>query len=438
MRRTLLLSALFLATAAPAASAQARTPAPARVGTYAYSTAGDPDRAMLGVSTSSDGKRDTLGLLVTSVTEGGPAEKAGIEEGNRIGSVNGVSLKLSHADAGESDMSGVMTNRLVREMRKLHAGDEATLEVWASGRYKTVKVKTVAADDLSPMRPFRINDDERPALGISVSASGSKRDTLGVFVSRVTEDGPAEKAGITEGDRISSINGVDLRTAREDAGDGWVGSNKVQRLQREIGKLKVGQVADLIVVSGGRSHPVKVTVARARDLKDWGNGFSVHIGDGMGMGMGASTPFMNFDGLRQSLRNLGPQIKMQLDQEMPRAMDEMRMQLDREMPRAMDDLKFNLERDLPRAMDDLKFNLDRELPRAMDEMRAQLKRELPRAMDEMHFQLDRELPSALDELHRQLDQFRLDGPPSRGRIRIATPPVNPAGLISMYKQRVVI
>ena len=77
---------------------------------------------MLGVSTGSSGKRDTLGLLIESVTPGSPAEKAGLEEGNRIASINGVSLKLSREDAGESDMSGTMTNRLVREMRKIEGG----------------------------------------------------------------------------------------------------------------------------------------------------------------------------------------------------------------------------------------------------------------------------------------------------------------------------
>src|SRR5919205_3869249 len=64
----------------------------------------DSDRAALGISTSSSGKRDTLGLLITSITPGGPAEKAGLQEGNRIVAINGVSLALARADAGEPDM----------------------------------------------------------------------------------------------------------------------------------------------------------------------------------------------------------------------------------------------------------------------------------------------------------------------------------------------
>jgi hypothetical protein len=353
MRRVLLPTILLIVVAA-AVPAQ-RTPPPAPR-TFAFSTSSDNgDRAMLGVSTQSDGVRDTLGVLVTSVTPGSPAEKAGIEEGNRIASINGVSLKLSRADAGESDMEGVMTNRLSREMRKLKAGDEAKLEVWANGRYRTVSAKTVSADDLMPRRIALADENDRAALGVSLSSSGSKRDTLGVFVSGVTPDGPAEKAGIVEGDRIASINGVDLRTPREDLGEGWTSSNRVQRLQREIRKLKAGQAAELAVVSGGRSRTVKVTTVKASELKDSG-GYSFRIGDG---GMFMTTPGMltiprspmaprvrilrdfdgnsdtYFEGLRQSLEEIGPTIRMELQREMPKAMDEVRSSMERlrqEMP----------------------------------------------------------------------------------------------------------
>src|SRR3954467_7221107 len=54
---------------------------------------------------------------------------------------------------------------------------------------------------------------KRAALGIELRATGTRRDTLGVFVEAVTPKGPAESAGIIEGDRIAAINGVDLRTA---------------------------------------------------------------------------------------------------------------------------------------------------------------------------------------------------------------------------------
>jgi hypothetical protein len=66
MRVLLLLPAVpALLAAAPLANAQV-TIAGGRGG-FAYIT-GDPDRPMIGISTRNSGKRDTLGLLVESVT----------------------------------------------------------------------------------------------------------------------------------------------------------------------------------------------------------------------------------------------------------------------------------------------------------------------------------------------------------------------------------
>lgn len=147
MRRIILPMFLLAASASAAAAQESGTSAP-RVRSYSWSSPDDSNRAMLGISTGSSGKRDTLGLFIESITDGSPADKAGLEEGNRIASINGVNLKVAREDAGEPDMSGAMTNRLVREMHKVKAGDEVTLQVWGDGHYKAVKVKTVAAKDL--------------------------------------------------------------------------------------------------------------------------------------------------------------------------------------------------------------------------------------------------------------------------------------------------
>src|SRR5437868_7260898 len=48
---------------------------------------------------------------------------------------------------------------------------------------------------------------KRAALGLELRTTGTRRDTLGVFVEAVTPKGPAEAAGIVEGDRIAAING---------------------------------------------------------------------------------------------------------------------------------------------------------------------------------------------------------------------------------------
>ncbi|MGH7720241.1 MAG: PDZ domain-containing protein [Gemmatimonadaceae bacterium] len=230
---------------------------------------GDDDRAVLGVSTSSSGRRDTLGVLITGLTPGGPAEQAGLVEGNRIAAVNGVSLRLSAADAGEHDMEGVLTRRLVREMRKVKAGDEVTLRVYDDGQFKDLRVKTIAAGDLNDgrRRVVSFDDwDDRPVVGLQLGGGASARDTLGLLVVEVTSNGPAETAGIEEGNRIAAINGVSLTLSREDADDEYLVSAKRQRFSRELGKLEVGADVELRVYGNGQYRTVRLKAARAEDV----------------------------------------------------------------------------------------------------------------------------------------------------------------------------
>ena len=232
---------------------------------YAFST--EP-RAVIGVTTSgSANSRDTLGVLVSSVRSGSPAEKAGIEEGNRISSVNGVSLRLSSADVGDYDMANIMTRRLTRELDKLHPGDEVDLRVYANGQTKAVKVKTVAPEDLYEASAPSRRDAERPTLGLRLATTGSPRDSIGVFVIAVDEGGPAAKAGIEEGSRIASINGVDVRGKVAEDDEFWVfRSTNINRFEREVNKLKPGEDATLRVYYNGQLRNVTMKVARASDL----------------------------------------------------------------------------------------------------------------------------------------------------------------------------
>jgi hypothetical protein len=159
---------------------------------------------------------------------------------------------------------------------------------------------------------------KRPALGIQLSPTGTMRDTLGVFVSRVTPKGPAENAGIVEGDRIVSINGVDLRVNASDAGDSYAAELPTRRLTREVAKLTPGSVANVRVYSGGRTRDVQVTVGRASDLRERGP-FGLML-DGMPGEGGAMMRIMpDMEGMRMQLRDL-PRMR-------PEDMEGMRMQL---------------------------------------------------------------------------------------------------------------
>jgi len=107
---------------------------------------------------------------------------------------------------------------------------------------------------------------KRAALGLELRTTGTKRDTLGVFVEAVTPKGPAEAAGIVEGDRIATINGVDLRTSAGDTDDDYTNGLAAHRLGREVQKLAPGAKVNLRVYSGGRFRDVQVTAGKATDL----------------------------------------------------------------------------------------------------------------------------------------------------------------------------
>ena len=228
------------------------------------------NRAAIGVSTTATGTlRDTLGLMITSITRGSPAERAGLEEGNRIQAINGVNLRANAVDIEDAELSGSLSRRLTRELGKARPGDEVELRIYREGRTQAVRVKTVDSDSLFRRREVRFtraDADERPALGFGIGSSGSRRDTLGVLIVSVGDSTPAERAGLEEGNRIAAINGVNLRVAREDAGDPHLSSAKAQRLQREIAQLKPGADATLRVYSNGQFRDVRVRVARAGDL----------------------------------------------------------------------------------------------------------------------------------------------------------------------------
>jgi C-terminal processing protease CtpA/Prc len=271
MRNKLFL-ALVVAALPSAAMAQEtrvyRAEPLARGFAYSFGTEDDEDRAVIGITTSAGSARDTLGILIGSITAGGPAEKAGLEEGNRIASVNGVNLRLAAADVGDWDLSGALQRRFTREMGKLKAGDDVDLRVYTgAGQFKNVKIKTVTYESLyRTSRRVRFDADDRAAIGVSLGSSGSKRDTLGVLIIGLNDDGPAAKAGLEEGNRIASIGAVDLRVGREDAGDGMLAGVKVQRLQRELEKVKPGDEVELKVYSEGRTRTVKLKTVALSDL----------------------------------------------------------------------------------------------------------------------------------------------------------------------------
>ena len=356
--RLLAAGAAVIALTAPA-GAQVRSPAPdiatPEGRTFIWNSDRDENpRAVLGINTSSSGtRRDTLGVLITSVVRGGPAEKAGLEEGNRIAAINGVSLRANAADVEDFESAGTLTRRLVRELEKVKPGAEVDLRVYREGRTANVRVRTVSSDSLFKRpttfrRATRNERDERPALGIGLGSTGSRRDTLGVLVMSVQDSSPAERAGLEEGNRIAAINGVNLRVAHEDADDPSVGNAKAQRLMREVSQLKPGDNVTLRVYANGQFRDVTMKVARVGDLPRSRGMTYFGGGEFPGMPPMPAMPVMPAmpRGAFRTMENFGP-IRLEVGPELGESLEGVRMQLDRLRPE-LDRIRTEVPRALER------------------------------------------------------------------------------------------
>ena len=144
----------------------------------------------------------------------------------------------------------------------------------AQGRARTAEEARRAEREATTIRERvmqRIMVDDsaamnRATLGLMLGGTPTKRDTLGVFVEGVVEDGPAERAGIFEGHRIAYINNVDVRASAGDAGDPYLSSVGQHRLMRAMRDVTPGSTVTLRVWTGSGHRDVQVTTARYADV----------------------------------------------------------------------------------------------------------------------------------------------------------------------------
>ncbi|MES2524129.1 MAG: PDZ domain-containing protein [Gemmatimonadota bacterium] len=281
-------------------------------GSIALTTVGSPNRAALGVMLSETSREDTEGVRIEDVRPDSPAARAGLRAGDVITAIDGVSLSVSQADADDPTLAGLAQRRLTRTLGKAKAGDTVELRVLSGGRERNISVRTVAASELeSEMEPARsaprattiprvtpragtaprasvtprasiapstVPSSNQGVIGLSIGGSGSARDTLGLFINSVVKDGPAERAGVVEGERIAEVNGVDVRVPMADVDDMNAMSARANRFIREVQKVAPGENVSLRVYSGGRYRDVNVRAVRSSDLPN--QGFRMSVGDG--------------------------------------------------------------------------------------------------------------------------------------------------------------
>ncbi len=149
------------------------------------------------------GLKQAKGALVNDVIKGGPADKAGIRQGDVITALNGTEVK---------DPSHLQ--RLVAEAG---IGTAAKITIFRDG--KTLEHSlTLASADSAPKqrqreeRRGRQQDGEADLLGLIVENSESGE---GVVVAEVASGGVAAEAGMKRGDIIVSINRTRTPTTLE-------------------------------------------------------------------------------------------------------------------------------------------------------------------------------------------------------------------------------
>lgn len=148
------------------------------------------------------GMEAPLGALVASVDKGGPADKAGIEPGDVILSVNGTRIETS--------------NQLPPLVADIRPGEVARFDLWRAGSRRTVQVKVGRLETAQTAASSGGKGERGGQLGLAVRAlEPQERRALGISAGLVVEEasGPAERAGIREGDVILSVNGVAVRDA---------------------------------------------------------------------------------------------------------------------------------------------------------------------------------------------------------------------------------
>jgi Do/DeqQ family serine protease len=179
-------------------------------------TDGRVRRAQLGVviqpvtseMAESLGLKDTHGVIVSSVSPGSAAERAGVKQGDVLKSFNGQPV---------SDVNG-LRNRVA----ETEPGTNATLVIVRDGSEKTLTVKLDERSEKLARRDAEPAAD-KAALGVTVTPltpqlaerAGLPKDAHGLVVQDVDPDGRAADAGIQSGDIIREVNRQSIHSVED-------------------------------------------------------------------------------------------------------------------------------------------------------------------------------------------------------------------------------
>ncbi|XP_015111709.1 protein lap4 isoform X2 [Diachasma alloeum] len=207
-------------------------------------------------------KGDDEGIFISRVTEGGPADLAGLRVGDKVISVNGVSVvDVDHYDAVEvlKACGRVLILVILREVTRIVPPSElstrkdslcSSLSTSRAPSATSYVSSTAMSHNLEngdslprdankvkkipePLPTMRTEEPLVPVLvhttlirdqnGLGFSIAGgkgsqpAKDNTDAIFISRITDGGVAQKDGkLLVGDKVISINGVEMSGARHE------------------------------------------------------------------------------------------------------------------------------------------------------------------------------------------------------------------------------
>lgn len=165
----------------------------------------DPNKPFLGVGSDKADK----GVVIKEVTDGSAAEKAGLKQGDIITRVDNTpinspdELSKTIARYKPEDKITITINR---------DGKEQQVSATLGRREGPMGMQFKRFEDLG-REPFIMNfDDGQPKLGIRAQDT---EDGKGVKVLDIDEESAAEKAGLKEGDVITSADGKEVENVNQ-------------------------------------------------------------------------------------------------------------------------------------------------------------------------------------------------------------------------------
>ena len=174
------------------------------------------------------GRTETTGALVSSVSEGSPAEKAGLKAGDIITEYDGRKVER--------------VSDLPRAVAGTPVGHDVRLGVVRDGMPMTLTAKVAALDAKEPREADR-GERAKPTLGLAVqpltpalAQQLGVKATQGLVVQNVQDGSPAADAGFERGDVIVEVNKKPVKSVaelRESVDKHGKGKPMLFRIQRQ-------------------------------------------------------------------------------------------------------------------------------------------------------------------------------------------------------------